>query len=148
MEVRRSIPLSSKWRIRKLDCEEICRRSEKVDNIAWADEILSSETGWYDAASPLSIHEILLAHGVIGEEVFKGECDGCKWVAESDARFVTLSGNDNGDEFGWIFSDNYFDLFPFETRRIKIGGKHTSGEITAKAQYSGKIARIRYGVGI
>ncbi len=54
------------------------------------------------------------------------------------ARCVEISGNDDGDEFGWLFEDNYFDLLPFETKRIKVLGRHAKGVITAKAHYSKK----------
>ncbi|MDR1900430.1 MAG: hypothetical protein LBQ55_10510 [Treponema sp.] len=60
------------------------------------------------------------------------------------ARYVVLSGCDNGDCFGWEFDDNYFDLLPFEVKRIRVTGKHSSGTITAKANYSTHISEIRY----
>jgi len=52
------------------------------------------------------------------------------------ARYVELCGDDNGDAFGWYFEDNYFDLLPFEERRIHVGGTHQAGTISAKAHYS------------
>ncbi len=51
------------------------------------------------------------------------------------ARCVYLSGDEGGDEFGWYFDDNYFDLFPFEVRRVRVKGPHTSGSITAKPYF-------------
>ena len=60
------------------------------------------------------------------------------------ARYVELIGMDeSGDRFGWKFSDNYFDLLPFETKRIGIGGKHSCGWVTAKAFYGEKTAGIQ-----
>ncbi|TBL80121.1 beta-mannosidase [Paenibacillus thalictri] len=52
------------------------------------------------------------------------------------ARCVQLSGSDQGDEFGWLFEDNYFDLLPGEVKRVRILGSHRSGTITAKPYYS------------
>lgn len=60
------------------------------------------------------------------------------------ARCIELSGNDHGDEFGWFFEDNYFDLMPGEVKRIKVLGKHQEGTITAKAQYSSHSAMLTY----
>lgn len=39
---------------------------------------------------------------------------------------------------------NYFDLLPFETYRVQIGGKHKSGQIAAKAHYAQDTAQIRW----
>ena len=52
---------------------------------------------------------------------------------------MELKGNDAGDEFGWKFEDNYFDMMPGQNRRIKIFGKHKTGIISAKAHYAGKV---------
>jgi len=52
------------------------------------------------------------------------------------ARCVELSGNEDGDEFGWMFEDNYFDLLPGEVKKVKIMGKHRKGVVSAKAYYS------------
>lgn len=52
------------------------------------------------------------------------------------ARCIELSGNHEGDEFGWLFEDNYFDLLPGEVKQVNILGRHTKGTITAKAYYS------------
>lgn len=60
------------------------------------------------------------------------------------ARCVELNGDDNGDEFGWKFEDNYFDLMPGQERRIKIYGTHKSGTITAKAHYAAKTASTEW----
>lgn len=56
--------------------------------------------------------------------------------ADKFARCVELTGNDNGDEFGWVFEDNYFDLLPGEVKKVKIMGGHRKGTVTAKAYYS------------
>lgn len=60
------------------------------------------------------------------------------------AHCVELTGNEDGDEFGWVFEDNYFDLLPCETKRVRIMGKHGSGTITAKAYYSPYQAEVTW----
>jgi len=57
-------------------------------------------------------------------------------TSDKFAHTVVLEGNDNGDTFGWMFEDNYFDLIPGETKIVKILGKHKAGNITAKPWYS------------
>jgi len=60
------------------------------------------------------------------------------------ARCIELSGNDNGDEFGWFFEDNYFDLMPWETKKVKVLGKHSKGLVTAKARFSSHSSELEY----
>ena len=52
------------------------------------------------------------------------------------ARCVTLTGDAQGDPFGWFFEDNYFDLLAGETKIIRILGDHAAGQITARPWYS------------
>ncbi len=52
------------------------------------------------------------------------------------ARCVTLSGDAQGDAFGWFFEDNYFDLFPGETKVVRILGGHAAGQVSARPWYS------------
>ena len=72
--------------------------------------------------------------------------DGDELVVTTDkfARSIELSGNADGDEFCWYFEDNYFDLVPGETKRIRIFGSHKSGIITAKAAYSTESVSITF----
>jgi hypothetical protein len=67
-------------------------------------------------------------------------CEGDTLTITTDtyARGVILSGDEDGDEFGWFFEDNYFDLLPFETKKVRILGRHKKGTISAKAHYSSK----------
>jgi hypothetical protein len=58
------------------------------------------------------------------------------------AHCVELSGNDNGDEFGWLFEDNYFDLLPGEVKRVRILGRHKSGTISAKPHFSSHKVKV------
>ena len=53
------------------------------------------------------------------------------------ARWVELRGSGpDGDEFGWDFEDNFFDLLPGTPRRVRLLGRHRSGVITARSAYS------------
>ena len=60
------------------------------------------------------------------------------------AHAIELTGEEEGDEFGWYFSDNYFDLFPGEEKRITIAGKHKRGRIKAKAAYSAQSVSVEW----
>jgi hypothetical protein len=54
------------------------------------------------------------------------------------ARCVELSAiGADGNEFGWIFRDNYFDLFPWEKKEILLVGKQNPVKILAKARFGG-----------
>ncbi len=55
--------------------------------------------------------------------------------ADHFVRCVELTGNHNGDEFGWLFGDNYFDMMPGRVYRVPVRGRHESGEITIKGHY-------------
>jgi hypothetical protein len=52
------------------------------------------------------------------------------------AHSIALHGNDKGDEFGWLFGDNYFDLLPGEEKVVRILGRHNAGTVTARPWYS------------
>lgn len=64
--------------------------------------------------------------------------EGNELVVETDrfARCVELSGEKDGDPFGFYFTDNYFDLLPGEKKRIGIKSRHDGGIIVAKAHYA------------
>ncbi|RMD81583.1 MAG: hypothetical protein D6820_04910 [Lentisphaerae bacterium] len=53
------------------------------------------------------------------------------------ARRVELAGTgEDGDEFGWYFEDNFFDLLPDRPREIRILGQHRRGQITVRSPYA------------
>jgi hypothetical protein len=58
------------------------------------------------------------------------------------ARCVELKGDADGDEFGWYFEDNFFDLLPHEVKRLRLLGSHRRGKITAKPWFSPHIAEV------
>ncbi len=70
--------------------------------------------------------------------------NGLSITTDRFARCVELGGNDDGDEFGWVFEDNYFDLLPGETKKVRILGRHKRGTITAKPHYSGFATSVEY----
>ena len=60
------------------------------------------------------------------------------------ARSVELIGDADGDDFGWEFEDNCFDLLPGECKRVKVLGKHRKGTIRAKAAYSSRTVEVEF----
>ena len=60
------------------------------------------------------------------------------------ARSVQLSGEEDGDEFGWLFEDNYFDLVPGVEKRIRIMGRHDRGKIVIKPYYEETYVEVDY----
>ncbi len=64
--------------------------------------------------------------------------EGNELLIETDrfARCVEICGNADGDAFGWMFEDNYFDLLPGECKRVRVLGTHRKGTITLKPHYS------------
>jgi beta-mannosidase len=69
-----------------------------------------------------------------------------KLVLKSDkyAHTVTLEGNDHGDQSGFLFSDNYFELMPSEEKIIEILGNKLAGKISVKAWYSTRNSTIEW----
>lgn len=97
-------------------------------------EVISSATGYVTKENmlPFPKAELSLSYS-----------SGCLTITTDQfARCVELSGGEDGEEFGWYFEDNYFDLMPFETKRIMVYGKNSAGVISAKAHYSDKVTRI------
>lgn len=58
-------------------------------------------------------------------------------LIQTDAfvRCVEIKGQCDEDEFGWLFSDNYFDLMPGERKKVSILGNKCSGQISIKGHY-------------
>lgn len=69
-----------------------------------------------------------------GLEIWQEE-DRLVVTARRFARCVELTGEEDGDAFGWLFEDNYFDLAPGTEKKIRILGRHDQGIIRAKAYY-------------
>ncbi len=49
-----------------------------------------------------------------------------------------------GDAFGWLFEDNYFDLLPGWIKRVRVLSHPGDGAVTAKGYYCRESARIFY----
>lgn len=60
------------------------------------------------------------------------------------ARCITLESDMEEPGDGFVFEDNYFDLLPFEERKIKVNGQAMSFKITAKAFYATKSSTIEF----
>jgi hypothetical protein len=60
------------------------------------------------------------------------------------ARNINLVGNADGEKLGWLFEDNYFDLFPGEKKVVQVLGHHQKGVISAKPWYSPHETKVDY----
>lgn len=101
-----------------------------------ASEIRTENFNYVDIERNLIFPEAKLTIAIEGDEL--------KISADRYARCVELSGSNDGDEFGWYFDDNYFDLLPGIIKTVKIYGDHKSGIISAKAHYSPNITRVNW----
>jgi hypothetical protein len=62
---------------------------------------------------------------------------GIRITTDKYARSIELLGvGDDGDAFGWVFDDNYFDLIPGEVKTVTLLRGKSNGTITAKPYYS------------
>jgi hypothetical protein len=61
------------------------------------------------------------------------------------ARCVEIMGEKDGDPFGWLFSDNYFDLLPGYTKTIRVVDGPDSGIVKVKPHYSAESVTVSYG---
>jgi hypothetical protein len=60
------------------------------------------------------------------------------------ARCVEILGKKDSDPFGWLFSDNYFDLLPGVTKKVLVRDGPLYGKITLKPHYSKRSVAIDY----
>jgi beta-mannosidase len=71
--------------------------------------------------------------------------DGALQIAtDKFARTITLEGEGPGDPGGWFFEDNYFDLFPGETKTVRVLGRNREGRIHAKPWYSSRRTTLEW----
>ncbi len=72
--------------------------------------------------------------------------DGNDIIVTTDtyAHSIELTGDNQGDVFGWKFSDNYFNLLPGRAKKIKVWGNHNRGTITAFSHYSEKSTSLQW----
>ena len=74
-------------------------------------------------------------------EVKNGEI---KISSSQFVRCVEILGEKDGDPFGWLFSDNYFDLLPGYTRTIRVVDGPCCGIIKVKPHYSTETVTVNY----
>jgi hypothetical protein len=110
--------------------------AELRDNMG---QFISRTNDFADIERRLTFPNARLSLSFVGDELLV--------ETDSFARCVCLTGDDDGDEFGWYFEDNYFDLFPFEMKKVGIKGEHESGTITAKPFFSTDETTIAYNKG-
>jgi hypothetical protein len=91
-------------------------------------EVLATTHRFADIENRINFPDARLEVSVEGNEL--------TLTADKYARTVYLTGDADGDPFGWFFGDNYFDLFPGEVKKVRILGDHKRGTITAKPWYS------------
>ena len=60
------------------------------------------------------------------------------------AHCVHLTGDAQGNTFGWCFEDNYFNLLPGEEKVVRILGDHHQGTIMAKPWYSPHTTQVSW----
>lgn len=79
------------------------------------------------------------------DAVVKVEVEGDELVIAADRfiRCVEILGVTDGDDLGWLFSDNYFDLMPGEVRRVRILARD-HGEISVKGHYCKSETKVIY----
>lgn len=91
-------------------------------------KIIASTNAYADIERHITFPDARLIIKVINEAL--------EITSDRFAHCVTLSGNDNGEEDGWFFEDNYFDMMPGETKTVRILGHNRKGTVTAKPWYS------------
>jgi beta-mannosidase len=96
-------------------------------------EIVSRTNDFVDIEKHMQFPEAKLSMEISGDTLML--------TTDTFARSIELSGDSEGNEFGWLFEDNYFDLLPGEVKYVKILGKHNKGSIAAKAYYSQFVCR-------
>ena len=48
----------------------------------------------------------------------------------------------DGEELGWMFEDNRFDLLPGEEKRVRVLGEHDRGTVCARPWCSPHTTRV------
>lgn len=96
---------------------------------------VSTVTTFADIERHLSFPDAKLTLKIDGDELIVG--------TDRFARCIELSGEKDGDPFGFYFSDNYFDLLPDEVKRIRIKHKGEGGTVTAKAHFASTEVKIQ-----
>ena len=60
------------------------------------------------------------------------------------AHCVEITAGEDGEAFGWFFEDNYFNLLPFEEKRVRVLRCPGPDTVCVRAHYSPHITRVAY----
>lgn len=71
--------------------------------------------------------------------------EGDELVIESNhlVRCIEILGKNKENKFGWLFSDNYFDLMPGRPRRIRVVAGD-EGQLSVKGHYMKEVQTVEY----
>jgi hypothetical protein len=97
-------------------------------------KVIASANNYVTKENMLPFHDAKLKMSREGEYL--------KITTDKFARCVELSAGEDGGEFGWVFEDNYFDLFPFEEKRVKILKRGSGSCVLSQAHYSEHITKV------
>ena len=65
-------------------------------------------------------------------------------TTDKAAHCVELGGGSDGEAFGWLFEDNYFQLLPFEKKRVRVLRCPGPDFVRVKAHYSPYVTTAYY----
>ena len=78
------------------------------------------------------------------EESIRDHIGMLRITADRYAHCVELSGGSDGEAFGYRFSDNYFALFPDETKCVSVQNPEAAAVVTARAAYGSSTTRVEF----
>ena len=97
--------------------------------------LIATANNYLTKENMLPFHEAQISMAIEGDVL--------TLTTDKFARCVELSAGEDGGGFGWVFEDNFFDLFPFETKRVRISRRGAGGCVRAKAQYSPHVSAVQ-----
>ncbi len=112
-----------------MECVVYARIEDKDGNLVY------QAVDYLDVERQLKFPDVKLNVTIEGDELV---ISGNRFV-----RCVEILGVTDGDDLGWLFSDNYFDLMPEETRRVRILSRDHGG-ISVKGHYCKEATIVNY----
>lgn len=112
-----------------MECVVYARIEDKDGNLVY------QAVDYLDVERQLKFPDVKLNVTIEGDELV---ISGNRFV-----RCVEILGVTDGDDLGWLFSDNYFDLMPEETRRVRILSRD-HGVISVKGHYCKEATIVNY----
>lgn len=112
-----------------MECILYARIEDEAGNLVY------QSVDYLDVERQLKFPDVKLGVEVEGDELV---ISGDRFV-----RCVEILGTTDGDDFGWLFGDNYFDLMPGEKRRIRILARN-HGAISVKGHYCKEATIVHY----